>query len=230
MSCTSFLDTYHTREILFMSVDSEWMPESALVNRIVRGDKQALAELFSLNRDRLWRMVNFRLDRHLYGRIDADDVLQEAYLNAAQRIGYFITEASQSCFVWLRMIVSQTLIDIHRRHLGTQRRDANREVSIHGGWDSQSTSFSLSFHLLAHLTSPSQAAVRAELSEQLDTALGTISDLDREVLVLRHFEELTNRETALVLNITAQAASIRYIRALGRLKDVMAAIAGTTND
>ena len=204
--------------------------ESELVNRIVRGDRDALAELFSLHRDRLWRMVNFRMDRRLHGRVDADDVLQEAYLNAAQRMDRFLQDASRSCFVWLRLIVSQTLIDIHRRHLGTQMRDARRDVSIHGGWGSASTSACLTFHLLGHLTSPSSAAMRAELAEQLDATLSTMSELDREILALRHFEELSNRETALVLNITEQAASIRYVRALARLKDLMSAVAGVSGD
>jgi RNA polymerase sigma-70 factor (ECF subfamily) len=171
-------------------------------------------------------MIHFRLDHRLHGRIDADDVLQEAYLNACTRIEHFVQDAARSSFVWLRLIVSQTMVDIHRRHLGSQMRDARREVSIHGGWDSASTSFCLSFHLLGHLTSPSDAALRAELSEQLDRALASMSDIDREVLALRHFEELSNSETAQVLGLTEQAASIRYIRALGRLKNILTAVSG----
>lgn len=210
-----------------MTEDSDELRD--LVNRVMRGDQQALAELFSHYRDRLCRMVTFRMDHRLHGRVDADDVLQEAYLSAVQRIDHFLSDASRSCFIWLRLIVSQTLVDIHRRHLGTQKRDPRREISIHGGWDSNSTSFSLSFHLLGHLTSPSHAALRAELSEQLDTALAAMNEIDREVLALRHFEELTNSETAQVLNITEQAASVRYVRALARLKDVMSALANSMN-
>jgi RNA polymerase sigma-70 factor (ECF subfamily) len=195
--------------------------ESDLVNRIIRGDCEALAELFSLHRDRLWGIVNFRLDRRLAGRIDADDVLQEAYLRASERMERFLHDASQSCFVWLRLIVTQTMIDIHRRHLGSQSRDARRETSIDVRWDSASTSASLSFSLAGRLTSPSNAAMRAELVQQLDAALAAMSDLDREVLALRHHEQLTNRETALVLDMTEQAASLRYIRALERLKKLL---------
>lgn len=204
--------------------------EQKLVNLILQGDEDALAELFGMFRDRLWRIVNFRLDRRLRGRVDPDDVLQEAYLNAAARLDRFVHDASRSCFVWLRLIVSQTLIDIQRRHLGAQKRDARKDVSIHGGWDAASTSACLAFHLMGTLTTPSTAAMRGELSEQLDTALASMSDLDREILAVRHFEELSNREAALVLNITEQAASIRYIRALGRLKDVMRAVIGVGGD
>ena len=124
------------------------------------------------------------------------------------------------------MIVSQTLIDVHRRHLQSERRDATREAKALSGWDPGSTSFSLAEHLLGGLTSPSQALLRAELSAQLNVALKTLSELDQEVLALRHFEELSNTETAEVLQLTEQAASVRYVRALARLKDILQRLPG----
>ena len=200
--------------------------DQELINRVVDRDEDALAQLFSQHHDRLWRMVNFRMDPRLHGRVDADDVLQEAWLSVVQRIDHFLADASRSIFVWFRLITSQTLIDIHRRHLGTQKRNAAMEFSINRGWSSESTSFSLSFHLLGHLTSPTQAALREELSQQLKTALSSMQDIDREVLALRHFEQLSNRETAQILGISDQAASDRYMRALGRLKGVLKALPG----
>lgn len=200
--------------------------DQQLINRVVEGDEDALAQLFSQHHDRLWRMVNFRMDPRLHGRVDADDVLQEAWLSVVQRIDHFLADASRSIFVWFRLITSQTLIDIHRRHLGTQKRNAAMEFSINKGWSSESTSFSLSFHLLGHLTSPTQAALREELSQQLKTALSSMQGIDREVLALRHFEQLSNRETAQILGISDQAASDRYMRALGRLKGVLKALPG----
>lgn len=200
--------------------------ESELVNRVVQGDQDALAELFSQHHDRLWRMINFRMDPRLHGRVDADDVLQEAWLSVVQRIDHFLADASRSIFVWFRLIACQTLVDIHRRHLGTQKRNAAAEFSIHSGWASSSTSFSLSHHLLGHLTSPSQAALREELTETLRTALTSMNEIDREVLALRHFEQLTNRETAQIIGISEQASSDRYIRALSRLKTVLTSIPG----
>lgn len=200
--------------------------ERELIDRVVNGDENALAILFSSHRDRLWRMVNFRMDPRLHGRVDADDVLQESWLSVVQRIDHFLADASRSIFVWFRLITSQTLIDVHRRHLGTQKRNAALEFSINKGWSAESTSFSLSFHLLGHLTSPTQAALREELSQQLKTALSTMNEIDREVLALRHFEQLSNRETAQILEISDQAASDRYMRALGRLKGVLKAIPG----
>lgn len=194
-----------------------------LVARTINGDQEALAELFLRYRPALWRMVNFRLHPKLQGRVDVDDVLQEAWMKASSQIERFVTDATKSPFVWFRMIVSQTLVDLHRRHLGAEKRSAAREFSIHSGWSSESTSFSLAYHLLGHLTSPSQAILRAEFSKQLDAALDTMSDIDREVLALRHFEELSNSETAQILGMSEQAASARYIRAIGRLKHVLQA-------
>jgi RNA polymerase sigma-70 factor (ECF subfamily) len=201
-----------------------------LVNRVLRGDTDALSELFAIYRPRLWRMVNFRLDPRLAGRIDADDILQEAWLRAIDRIDSFISDAARSSFIWFRMIVTQTMVDLHRRHVGAQKRSAAKEMSIHGGWSSDSTSISLARHLLGHLSSPSNAAIRAELSQQLEAALSTMSDIDREVLAMRHFEELTNGETAQVLEMTEQAASARYVRALARLRHVLTAIPGFLDD
>ena len=201
-----------------------------LVNRVIRGDTDALSELFNVHRARLWRMVNFRMDPRLAGRIDADDILQEAWMRAIDRIDSFLVDASRSTFIWFRMIVTQTMVDLHRRHVGAQKRSAAKEISIHGGWSSQSTSVSLARHLLGHLSSPSNAAIRAELSSQLETALTTMSDIDREVLAMRHFEELTNSETAQVLDMTEQAASARYVRALSRLRHVLTAIPGFMDD
>lgn len=200
--------------------------ERVLINGIVRGDKNALAILYQRFWPRLWRLVNFRLHPKLHGRVDPDDVLQTAWMNAVNRIEYFLGEASQSCFIWFRMIVIQTLIDIHRQHLGAEKRDASREVPITGGWSSESTSSSLQYHLLGSVTSPSSAFRRAELAGQLDLALKGLDEIDREVLALRHFEELTNRETAKVLETSEQAASARYVRALRRLKQVLSVFPG----
>jgi len=194
--------------------------------KLKQGDQQTLAAMYSEHRERLWRMVHFRLDRRLRGRVDADDVLQEAYLDAAQRLPHFVKDANMSFFVWLRCIVGQTLIDIHRRHLNVQMRNADREISIYGGPLSQSTSVSMAAQLLGHLTSPSQAAMRVELGHQLEEALEKMNPIDREILALRHFEELTNSEVAEVLGIQQKAASIRYVRAIKRLKEILSQVPG----
>lgn len=204
-------------------------PNADLLRRVKEGDQQALAELFSLHRDRLWRIINFRLDPRLLGRVDADDILQEAYLAAAQRINHYLDDSTQTFFIWLRLIANQTLIDVHRRHLGAQMRDASRDMSIHAHY-AQATSMSIASQLLGNFTSPSQVMLRDEASKQIEQAIDSMEPIDREVLALRHFEELTNSEVAEVLDIQQKAASIRYVRALKRLKDVLRQVPGFLDD
>ncbi len=207
-------------------MDQSFSPPDDMLDRLQTDGEQALADFYSQHRERLWRMVNFRLDKRLVGRVDADDVLQEAYLDAAQRMHHYLDDPSMSFFVWLRLVVKQTLIDIHRRHLGAQMRDASREVSMHVGGYSQATSISLAAHLLGSFTSPSQLAVKDEMVKQLEAAIEKMDPIDQEILALRHFEELTNSEVAEVLSIQQKAASIRYVRAVARLKDVLAKVPG----
>ncbi len=194
--------------------------------RLKDGDDQALAELFSVYRERLRRMVEFRLDKRLQGRVDASDVLQEAYLDAAQRIRHYAKKPEISIFVWLRQVTTQRLIDVHRRHLNAKRRDAKQEVSINAPNLTAATSASMAVQLVGHFASPSQMAIRAEMLDLVESALENMDAIDREVLAMRHFEELTNNEVAEVLGLTKSAASNRYVRALLRLKQVLAEVSG----
>ena len=119
----------------------------------------------------------------------------------------------------------QTLIDLHRRHIQAKARDAGREVPIFGGWP-QATSASMAFQLAGDWTSPSAVAVRMETVDRVQAAIETMSQADQEILALRHFEELTNAEAAETLGIEPKAASVRYMRALRRLKEIMAQLGG----
>jgi RNA polymerase sigma-70 factor, ECF subfamily len=207
-----------------MTTDSSDLDD--LLQRVQRGDQQALVALFTRYHDRLQRMVRLRLDRRLQGRIDPSDVLQDAYLDVAKRAGEYIANPSVPVFLWLRLITSQRLAALHRQHLGAQMRDAGREVSLYRGALPQATSASLAALLLGRFTSPTQAAQRAEMQIRLQEVINAMDPLDREVLTLRHFEELSNVETARVLGIQKAAASNRYLRALKRLKDSLASIPG----
>lgn len=193
-----------------------------LERRLRGGDLQALAELFSRERERLWRVAHFRLAEPLRGRLDPDDVLQEAFLAARQRLSHYADGPASSPFIWLRMIVNQTIIDLHRRHLGARMRDAGREISLDGAPYAQATSASVVIQLAGAFTTPSGAAARADVLALVQAAIEQMDPIDREVLALRHFEELTNSEVAETLGIEQKAASIRYIRALRRLKEILA--------
>jgi len=201
-------------------------PSDGLTGRLNRGDQEALATLFSEHRERLWRMVRFRMDERLHGRVDPDDVLQEAYLAAAARMKNYADDDAVSPFVWLRTMVLQTLTDLHRHHLGAQMRNAGREIILQGWQYPQTTSVSIAAQFMGHFTSPSQIAVRAETFNQLEQAVAAMDGLDQEVLALRHFEELSNSEVAEVLGIQQKAASIRYVRAIKRLRGVLSQMPG----
>ena len=197
-----------------------------LLNRAEHGDEQALAQLFAKYRKRLRRMIQLRLDRRLQGRVDPSDVLQEAYIDLARRLPEYAEDRSFPFFLWLRLVTGQRLMHIHRRHLQTAMRDATQEVSLYRGAMPQATSMSLAANLIGRMTSVSEKAVRAEIQVKLQEALNAMDPIDREILVLRHFEELTNNEAAAALGIKKAAASNRYVRALKRLKDTLSSIPG----
>jgi RNA polymerase sigma-70 factor (ECF subfamily) len=203
---------------------------SELLERAGHGDPEALGEAFNRHRERLHRMVQLRLDRRLQGRIDPSDVLQEAYLEAARSLAAYLRDPAMPFFLWLRLLTGRKLQALHRHHLGAQVRDAGREVSLHHGALPQASSLSLAAQLLGRFTSPSQAAVRAELRIRVQEALNCMDPIDREVLVLRHFEELSNVETAQVLDLGEAAASHRFVRALKRLKAILTSVPGFLNE
>jgi len=205
--------------------DEQEDPEIFL-NRLQENPEGVLADEYNRYRERLWRIVNFRLDTRLLGRVDADDILQEAYLDASTRIGHYLNDPATTFFIWLRTIVGQTLIDVHRRHLGAQKRDVRREANARRRVFSASTSFQIANVLLGDMTSPSQAALKEELAIQLREALESLNEIDREILVLRHFEELSNLEASEVLEIEPKTASMRYFRALTRLRSILVQIPG----
>jgi RNA polymerase sigma-70 factor (ECF subfamily) len=197
-----------------------------LLEQARAGDQEALNALFARHRPRLRRMVDMRLDRRLHARIDASDVIQEAYVEVVTRLNEYLNQPSYPLLLWLRLIVGERLLKLHRHHLGTQMRDAGLEVSIYRGALPEASSAALAAQLLGKHTSPTQAAVRAERMIRLQEALNTLDAMDREVLSLRHFEELSLAETALSLGIEESAAAKRYIRALKRLKATLASMPG----
>jgi RNA polymerase sigma-70 factor, ECF subfamily len=201
-----------------------------LLRRACEGDEPALATLFDRYVERLRRMVQLRLDRRLSGRVDASDVIQDAYLEVRRRFGEDFQGSTLPFFLWLRQLTGQKLADVHRHHLGAQMRDASQEVSLQRGSMPPATSVSLAAQLLGAMTSASHAAIRAEHRLIVQEALNDMDPIDREILVLRHFEYLSNDETALVLGLKKSAASQRYVRALKRLKDLLATIPGLMED
>jgi len=197
-----------------------------LLDAARNGDEGALAALVERHRERLERMVELRMDQRLQGRVDPADVVQEAYLTLRGTFSQYCADPRLPFYLWLRLEVGQKLVQLHRFHLGTKMRDAGQEVSLHRGALPQVSSLSLAEHLLGKLTSASHAAMRVELKLHVQEALNSMDANDREVLILRHFEELSNVEVAQVLGMKPTAAFNRYVRALKRLKDVFEGMPG----
>jgi RNA polymerase sigma-70 factor, ECF subfamily len=197
-----------------------------LIDRLRAGDRHALAELFHSYRERLRRMVELRMDARLRTRLDASDVLQDAYLDLAGDLDAYRADPKLPPLLWMRLHVGRRLTMLHRRHLGTHQRDAGLEISLYREPLPQASSAALASMLLGRHTSPTQAAQRAERLLRIQEALNSLDPIDREVLALRHFEQLSRAEAALVLGITQEAGAKRYFRALKRLKDVLASMPG----
>lgn len=189
------------------------------------GDGDAWGTLLTAHQERLTRMVAFRMDPRLRGRVDAADVVQEAFVEASAHREAYLRTPTAPVFLWLRGVVSNKLLEVHRHHLGTRMRDATRESPLNA-WQGSDDTAALCAHLIGRLTSPSVAAVRDEIKMRLAQALDKMDSTDREVLTLRHFEQLTNTEAAEVVGIQERAAAKRYLRALERLKQLLSELPG----
>jgi RNA polymerase sigma-70 factor, ECF subfamily len=209
------------RKISLMRAPEEPASQVAELRRAADGDTAAWAKLLERHRARLRRMVALRLDRRLQGRVDASDVIQEAAIVAMRDLPNYLRKPELPFFLWLRVLVGQTISLQHRIHLGVRARDAGREIRIYDGPMPWATSAALAARLLGRDTRPSVAAARAERKLRLQETLDSLDPIDREVLVLRHFEELSAEETARALGIERSAAGQRYLRALKRLRNLI---------
>ncbi len=202
-----------------MSADCRDVDE--LLKRAVTGDQDCWAVLQIRYEQRLRRMVALRLHLRLQGRVDPSDVVQDAYLSAWLDLDSYVRRPAMPFYFWLRGIAGNRLRELHRHHLGTRMRDARREVSLDHGARPDSTSVVLAEVLKGHLSRPGEALVLAETNDRVREALLSMDQVDREVLDLRHFKQLSPAETAQMLGIKEKAAGMRYVRALRRLREIM---------
>ena len=192
---------------------------SDLTARVEAGDRAALGPLLESYRGRLRRMIEHRLDRRLRGRLDVSDVIQDAYLDVAARYEEYRENPKLAPYLWVRFLTVQKLAEVHRVHLGAQARDARREVGMPRPQPAETSFFVAEFTDSGTL--PDGKVMRGELQQKVASALEGMPALDREVLVLRHFEQMSNADVAAELEITREAASKRYLRALKRIKSAL---------
>src|SRR6516165_12021141 len=178
-----------------------------LLERARRGEPAAFAELFARHREQVRRAVALRLDRRLAARVDVSDVLQETYLEASRRLADYLARPALPFGLWLRWLTREQVLTAHRRHLLADRRAVGREAPPLPA-DASSVFVGA---LLGRGPSPSQAVAAAEAAEKLRLALGQLDDDERDLILWRHFERLTNREIAQLLGISEAAAGKRYV-------------------
>jgi RNA polymerase sigma-70 factor (ECF subfamily) len=198
-----------------MATDAEAVDE--LLERAGRGDPSAVQRLLADHRDRLKNMVRVRLDRRMVARIDPSDVVQEALAEAARQLPLFAVERPIPFYPWLRQLAWKRLEKLHERHLNAQRRAIGREERFLGHVSDQSVQ-ELAGRLISPGSSPSEGLVREEVRRRVHTALASLSETDRELLVLRYLEQVSAAEARMILGIGEEAFSKRHLRAMQRLR------------
>jgi len=189
-----------------------------LLARIRGGDRSAAEELFARHRPRLRRMVAARIDERLASRVDPSDVVQETLTVACRRLSEYLEGKPFPFYPWLRQIAWDRLVDVHRQHLYANKRAIRQEAPLEL---SEASAMQLADRLVSSKTSPTKHLLRKELLARVRSLLARLADGDREVLVLKHLEELSNAECAAVLGITVEAVKKRYLRALARVRSLM---------
>jgi RNA polymerase sigma-70 factor, ECF subfamily len=198
-----------------------------LLVRVQGMEAKALENLFARHQERLRRMIRLRLDRRLRSQFDSTKVLQVVYQQVCRRIGEYQSGGQAlPFFLWLRQLAGQCLLTLEEKYLGDRAGAAAPEISLYRGALPEVNSGALAAQLLGQVTVATQAAARADLQIRLQDALNSMDPLDREILTLCHFEDLSNAEAAQVLQLDPAETSTRYIRAIKRLKEVLSSIPG----
>jgi RNA polymerase sigma-70 factor, ECF subfamily len=200
--------------------------EAPLLAQAAEGDEDAGRRLLEPHRARLKRMVRLRLSRRLQGRVEEGEVVEEVFREAVSRLEDYSSEPGKSFFLWLRRLTGETLAAVHRRHLGDQLTAADQEVNLHRGGMPEADSISLAAQLFGAVADRSEDVVRVEQRLLVQETLNAMEALDREVLALRHFEQLSTVEIAEVLGMTTGAVGSHYLRAVKRLREVLSRMPG----
>jgi RNA polymerase sigma-70 factor (ECF subfamily) len=192
-----------------------------LLQQARQGDAQAINALLERHRAALRRMVDLRMDRALSRRVDASDIVQDVMLEANRRLNEYLSNPAMPFHLWLRHMARDRLIDAHRRHRVSQRRSLDREQPLVAAHDMDRSTLELAAQLCDAELTPAAAATWHELQRRFQQAVEELDEQDREIVLMRHFEELSNQEVAQALNLSAAAASMRYLRAMRRLRGLL---------
>jgi RNA polymerase sigma-70 factor (ECF subfamily) len=192
-----------------------------ILKNVANGDQAAINQLLNRHRESVRRMIQMRLDHAVERRVDASDVVQDVLLEASQRLSDYLVNPVMPFHLWLRQLAKDRVIDMHRRHRTAKRRSVDRELNLNGpGADEQSAADLATLLRDAELT-PAAAALRKELEQRFLSALDQLEETDREMIVMRHFEHLSNSDVATALQLTPPAAGMRYLRAIRKLRELL---------
>jgi RNA polymerase sigma-70 factor (ECF subfamily) len=192
-----------------------------LLEQARHGDAEAVERLLTVHRDPLRRLIGLRLDPALAARVDASDIVQDVLLEAHRRLQDYLKNPAMPFHLWLRHIAKDHIIDAHRRHRQAQRRSLDREQPIVPAVLADHSSYELAGQLIDPELTPASEAIRRELQRRLDAAIVELDEDDREIILLRHREQLSNQDAARALGLSEAAASMRYLRAVRRLRNAL---------
>ena len=194
---------------------------AALIERAKEGNPQAVESLLDRHRDGLRRMIQLRLDQKIQRRVDVSDVVQEVLIEASRRLKDYLENPVMAFHLWVRQIAKDRIIDAHRRHRVSAKRSIDREQPLVVSGDNDHSTMELVGALCDPALTPAAAATQREIAKQVEAAIGLLPSIDQEILLMRHYEQLSNQDIAAALQLTEPAASMRYLRALRRLREII---------
>ena len=192
-----------------------------LLAEVRNGDAEAINSLINRHRNAVHRLVRMRIDQAIAARVDVSDVVQDVMLEASQRLGDYLQNPVMPFHLWLRQLAKDRLIDMHRRHRAAKKRSVDREQAVTSLTHDDQSAADLAQLLRDTELTPATAIVRREMEQRFLEAVNQLSDSDREIIMMRHFEHLSSAEVAQALEMTTAAAGMRYLRALRKLTDVL---------
>ena len=193
-----------------------------LLDGVRHGDDEAAGRLLDRHREALRRMIHMRLDRKIQRRVDASDIVQDVLVEANQRLAAYLENPAMPFHLWLRHLARDRIIDVHRRHRVSAKRSVDREQPMVAAANLDRSTLELAAQLLDRELTPAAAATMRELQQRFEAAIDLLDEHDREVVLMRHFEQLSNQEVAAALKLSEPAASMRYLRAMRRLRESLA--------
>jgi RNA polymerase sigma-70 factor (ECF subfamily) len=197
-----------------------------LLNGVREGDSDAVNKLIERHRDAIWRLVKMRLDRRIQPRVDASDVVQDVFIEVNRRLQKYLENPVMPFHLWIRQIARDRMIDAYRRHRVSAKRSVDREQAGYVPAGMDKSSLALVDHLVDREITPMAAATQREMAARVEQVIGELPDQDRDILLMRHYEHLSNQEVAEALEITQPAASMRYLRAIRRMRELLLAEGG----